>query len=280
MSRTPSFALLLAAAAANSVACGNAAPISTGAGASDASPSDTPRAPEEGGDRPAPGGGGTAPSPTPGRAPAGSLDSACSPKLVIRNDDAAGNGRLFTDAIPDPDATVAKTVRTDCEVLYRSAAEVPDEPTLTLIIENTDGVAYTVGNEVHLSSQFLADVAANKQDLVQEITGVLSHELAHVYQHDNDNYGEITWLVEGIADFVRYRSGLVPLTRRQRGGTYTDSYNITAFFLDYLDRTYPDFVYKLNAALAPPDKAWTTAYFQTATGKDIDALWADYQGSL
>ncbi|HET6345843.1 MAG TPA: basic secretory protein-like protein [Myxococcota bacterium] len=298
MSRTASLALLLAASGL--VACGNAAPISTGTGPSDLPAGSTPKAPGGGGDSPAgdadgsapnsgdspaPGsgtgpGGGTAPAPTAGRAPAGSLDAACTPQLVVRNDDAAGNGRLFTNALPDPNATLSKVTRTDCEVLYRNAGEVPNRPTLTLIIENTDGVAFTVVDEVHLSSRFLADVAGNNGDLTDEISGVLTHEIAHVYQNDNGNYGEITWLVEGIADFVRYRNGFVPLSKRQHGGSYTDSYNTTAFFLDYLDRTYPDFVYKLNAALAPPDKSWTKAYFQTVTGKDVDTLWAEYQRSF
>jgi hypothetical protein len=205
------------------------------------------------------------------------------PTLVVQNLDAAGSGALFTAAVPDPQGMLLQIARDDCELLYRTPAEVPAIAGITLVVENIDGVAYTTainGSEVHLSSKYLQSYQNGGGNLANEINGVIHHEFVHVYQFDNDNYGGITWLIEGIADFVRYRAGFVPLANRRHGGAYTDSYQVTAFFLDYLDRTYPNFVYNLNHVLAPKDKSWTVAYFATVTGKEVDTLWGEYQSSF
>ncbi|KAM0875193.1 hypothetical protein ACQ4PT_036892 [Festuca glaucescens] len=77
---------------------------------------------------------------------------------------------------------------------------------VTLVVEDIGGVAFTSANGIHLSAQYVGGYSG---DVKREVTRVLYHEAAHVWQWDgqgNANGG----LIEGIADFVRLKAGFAP----------------------------------------------------------------------
>ena len=89
------------------------------------------------------------------------------------------------------------------------------------------------------------------------------------------------WVTEGIAGFVRYRSGFTSLADRRPGGSPNEDWKTTGFFFDWLDRMYPDAVYRLNQSLDPDDqRAWSERVFMEISGRDLATLWNDYQRSL
>ena len=108
---------------------------------------------------------------------------------------------------------------------------------------------------------------------------VVTHEVMHVVQ----NYGRgggPGWLTEGIADYVRYKYGvdnaganwsLTPFKPEQ---SYKNAYRITARFLNYLEKSNPGIVVKLDDAMRThtyKDTIWTDL-----TGKTVDELWTAY----
>jgi hypothetical protein len=101
------------------------------------------------------------------------------------------------------------------------------------------------------------------------------HELTHVVQQYHGE-GQPGWLVEGIADYVRWWR-YEPDSPRPRFGpkaTYHDSYQTTAAFLAWVS-------YHYNEALVPSlDRAMRAnqdpvPVFQQLTGKSPDDLWRE-----
>jgi hypothetical protein len=196
----------------------------------------------------------------------------CTPKIELDNRSANGNGKLFSDNYPDATTFLQGAALTDCNILYRQPSEVPDVPSIKFVVEDMDGVAYTSGQEVHLSSTYLHDYSGS--DLKAEISGVVHHEFTHVYQ----NFMAPTWLIEGIADFVRFRAGEIPISNRQPGGHYDDAYQTTAFFLAWIDDAHKDFVYQLNQKVKTTQ--FTNQMFVDLAGQDVDTLWNTYQKQI
>jgi hypothetical protein len=110
----------------------------------------------------------------------------------------------------------------------------------------------------------------------------LVHETTHGYQYDDKPESEPPgWIIEGIADYVRLQSGHFGPGLLHAGGTWTDSYQTTGFFLAWLDTQYEDFGYRLNQSLSPTDGSpWSKASFAEITGKPIAELWSDYQAAM
>lgn len=103
-------------------------------------------------------------------------------------------------------------------LLYRAPSEphtnVPPTRSVTLILRDMGGVAYTTGTEldpdhkeIHFSLSYIDGIDTSR--LTAEITGVLTHELVHCYQWDA--CGSCPGgLIEGIADWVRLSCDLSP----------------------------------------------------------------------
>ncbi|WP_148714094.1 basic secretory protein-like protein [Chitinolyticbacter meiyuanensis] len=210
------------------------------------------------------------------------FDPACNPTVVIDLQDPVGFAAFTSKATLDQlRQAIAQFARNDCAVLFKSPTEVENQPaTLRVVIKAMDGVAYAGGNEITLSSSYIA----GHSDPVKETLGVFAHEVTHIYQNNDRDAAEAEGrgaIIEGIADFVRYRNGYKTLANRRPGGSWKDAYDTTAFFLDWLDQRYPGFVYRLNQALSSRDrKQWTSAFFASDTGKSVDTLWAEYQQAL
>ena len=144
------------------------------------------------------------------------------------------------------------------------------------------GVAATGGTDVEVSEQWIKG-QIKKPDW-NEAVGSVIHELVHVIQQygSQRNPG---WMVEGIADYFRWfhyepvehRPKLSP--RRIGRAKYSDSYQTTAGFLEYVTRTYDhEFVVKMNAALR--QGRYNPDLWKEFTGLTVQELWAEYIKSV
>jgi len=111
-------------------------------------------------------------------------------------------------------------------------------------------------------------------------TGTVVHELTHVIQaYKGRNPG---WLVEGIADYIRWWIW-EPQERRRLPNParfkYTNSYQDTAAFLYWVEKQYDkDLVKKLNKHCR--ENSYKDELFKEFTGKDLDALSKEFVESL
>jgi hypothetical protein len=146
---------------------------------------------------------------------------------------------------------------------------------LRIVIERELKVpAYTTGSEIHVNGSW---IAKHPED-----SGLLIHELAHVVQSYPQGKSTPGWLVEGIADYVRwwrYEPELAATSGRTRidpaKSKYTDSYRTTAMWLAWCSRTHD---MRLVPALdfAARNGEDPLPVFEKLCGKDAQALWQDF----
>ena len=147
---------------------------------------------------------------------------------------------------------------------------------ITFVIDTAyKGVAETNDGKVTISSEWL-----HKRP---EDIDVVTHEVMHIVQ----DYGESTgpgWLTEGIADYARYKFGVNnpaakwALPEYKSTQKYTDAYRVTARFLVWIEeKVKPGVVKDFNKQLRL--HTFTDNSWQTATGKTLDELWAQYSAN-
>jgi len=142
-------------------------------------------------------------------------------------------------------------------------------PVVRIVFEkDMKGVAHVAGTTMHIAADW---VKANPNDF-----GMVIHELTHLVQR-YPNY-RASWLVEGIADYVRakYFEPQLKLPRIDFSkAKYTDFYKTTAAFLTWAETKYnPNLVRTLHAALR--QNTYTDELFKTATGHDVASLWNEF----
>jgi hypothetical protein len=148
---------------------------------------------------------------------------------------------------------------------------------ITMTLTNSyNGVAATSGTRIVGSVKFFKEHA---DDL-----GAMIHETVHVIQHyqgrgnRNRNPG---WLVEGVADYVRffvYEPGKAGPVNRRRAH-YDGSYRTTATFLSYVSDKYDkELVLKLNKLMR--EGKYTEEAFKDLTGKTVKELDEEWLASL
>ncbi|XP_010908301.1 uncharacterized protein [Elaeis guineensis] len=154
----------------------------------------------------------------------------------------------------------------------QSEGDRKDVQLITLVIETMDGVAYTSNNGIHVSANYIASYSG---DVKTEITGVLYHEMTHVWQW-NGNGAAPGGLIEGIADYVRLKAGYAPShwVKPGQGDRWDQGYDVTARFLDYCDSLKSGFVAQLNAKMK---NGYSDDFFVELLGKTVDQLWNDYK---
>lgn len=96
-----------------------------------------------------------------------------------------------------------------------------------------------------------------------------------------------------LADWVRLKADLAPPHWRRGGGTAWDQgYEITGYFLDWIDRKYwtsastnvprqpnhTPFVHVLNERMRDAD--YEETIFSNLTGKTVQELWEEYKSEL
>ncbi|HMS54426.1 MAG TPA: basic secretory protein-like protein [Fimbriimonadaceae bacterium] len=116
--------------------------------------------------------------------------------------------------------------------------------------------------------------------------GMVVHELVHVVQQYPNSRNKPGWLVEGIADYIRWwryepelHAGPGRTKVDPEKAKYTDSYRTTAVWLAYCSRKYD---MRLVPALdkAMRDREDPLPLFKSVTGKDADELWKEFVESL
>lgn len=189
-----------------------------------------------------------------------------------------GPGRGFVDLSEAPDlADWAKKAEQQMEAFW------PDTEALLytdrFIPPNAVNVVYRTGPGV-------TDVAATGGGVMTvnsrwcrahpEDTGLAVHEMAHVIQAFSA-YNPV-WLVEGIADYIRWVKFEPEHYRTQidvRTATYHDSYRTTASFLGWCELHYDSrLVTKLNQNVR--FGTYKNDLFKQYCGKDVDTLWQEF----
>ncbi|ETS82391.1 hypothetical protein PFICI_04267 [Pestalotiopsis fici W106-1] len=214
-------------------------------------------------------------------------------RLEMRDLNHAGAG-IFLQAI-NVAGTLPTCVQNVLQKLYMSPGAAgaphyyrpPPTRSVTLVLRDMGGgVAYTTGSdldsdhkEIHFNLGYIAGLAPERR--TAEITGVLTHELVHCYQHTG--YGSCPGgLVEGIADWVRLRCDLAPphWDSKKPGTRWDGGYQHTAYFLAYLEKRFgEETVRKINETLR------TTRYEEKSfwtgqLGRPVEQLFEDYTSEL
>lgn len=125
---------------------------------------------------------------------------------------------------------------------------------------------------IALSSRWLKQ---NPNDL-----DVFTHELFHIVQAYPGWSNEQQWIVEGLADYARYKYGRYDqIIGTWRLGSYspqdhyTNGYIPTARFFLWLEQRKFSLV-NLNSALR--SRIYSPVFWQNETKKDIEELWEEY----
>ncbi|TLD72082.1 hypothetical protein FEM03_04975 [Phragmitibacter flavus] len=145
-------------------------------------------------------------------------------------------------------------------------------PEILLIFLEMKGVAHASGHTIHISRDW---IKKQPQDI-----GMVLHEMVHVIQ-GYPPQKEHWWLVEGIADYIRFwkaEPGGQPKINR---GTdhYRKGYRVTGAFLAWIETTHAPLIVQ-EANLALRRGTYSDALFKKKTGMDLDALWTGFLTSL
>jgi hypothetical protein len=156
------------------------------------------------------------------------------------------------------------------EVLRDDRFQPPHRVQMRLVI--MDGVAYTSGDRITGS---VAYFKRHPDDI-----GAMVHETVHVVQSYRVR-GNPGWLVEGIADYIRffkYEPGKLGRISPRRAH-YDGSYRVTAAFLAYLTEKYDkEIVRKLNKMMREGE--YKKEVFQKWTGKTLEQLDEEWRATL
>ena len=174
------------------------------------------------------------------------------------------------------------------KLLYKnmSTSCIPPTRSVTLVIRDMEGVAYTTGldldddhKEIHFSTKYIEHVPEARQK--EEIMGVLVHEMVHCWQHSG--FGKApSGLVEGVADWVRLKAGYAPPHwKRHTDCDWDAGYERTGYFLEWLEEKYGvDVVRKINEAMRECEYDEKKVWHGCCGGKGVEELWKEYKKSV
>jgi basic secretory peptidase family protein len=204
------------------------------------------------------------------------------PKLRLEVRDLYSKGAQYFLSTRDLGTILEKAVAGVLDILYTPHSNIPPTRSVTLIIREMDGVAYTTGSdldndhkEIHFSTKHIERIPAQHRE--KEIIGVIRHEMVHCWQWNAKGTCP-GGLIEGIADFVRLSGDLGPphWKHEWKNCNWDAGYERTAYFLDYLERRFgKGTIIRMNERLR--DKVYhERAFWDHCCGSDVDTLWKDY----
>jgi hypothetical protein len=185
---------------------------------------------------------------------------------------------VIIDVSDAPDAEAwSRKARGVVEEWYPRVAEMlktdgytPPDQIKLVFKSDMKGVAHASGRTITISNDW---IQKHPEDL-----GMVVHEMTHViqrYPRSKENNG---WLVEGIADYIRffhYEPGPSIGRFNPAKAKYTDSYRTAARFLAWIEKTHDkNIVQTLNQACRKGE--YTAEVFKDATKKSLDDLWDEF----
>ncbi len=214
------------------------------------------------------------------------------PRLRLKVQDLSHPGAEVFFANSNPTNALSKASGAVLSTLYgptKLNQYIPSTRSVTLILRSMDGVAYTTGKdtdddhkEIHFSLNYIHEVSRRLPQPGQsgaEIQGVLVHEMVHCWQWNGLGTAP-GGLIEGIADFVRLKSGLSPPHWKKGGENWDAGYQVTAYFLEWIeDRMGIDSVRKINQALQA-EKYEEHVFWENLFGRKVGDMWNDYLRSV
>jgi len=148
------------------------------------------------------------------------------------------------------------------------AGELP--PSIVVHVERRGpGAAWTNGTDVSLSAAWFA---AHPDDV-----GGCLHEFTHAIMRAPTYDATTSWLIEGIADWVRDELGHdAPWTHaHHEPNKATSGYQSTAHFLQWLEANHPGSVRKLSQALIRG--TYHDDLFEQLTGRSLAVCVSHYE---
>lgn len=169
-------------------------------------------------------------------------------------------------------ALVESWFPTVCSLLATEEYKPPKEIKL-VIKKSINSPAYASGGTITINGKWITD---HPDDL-----GMIVHELTHVVQSYPRNQKKPGWLVEGIADYVRWWR-YEPEAKRPRidpeKNKYSDSYRVTAYWLAWVSKKYDmRLVPAIDLALRKAEDPMPI--FAKMTGKEPEELWKEFLDS-
>jgi hypothetical protein len=236
------------------------------------------------------------------------------PPLVFHSHNPDCVIRIDTSAAPDLKEwvetklgpTLAEWYPKICEMLPSEGYTPPKA--FSVVLRPERGVAATGGTRVSANSDWL------KRELNREAVGAIVHEEVHVVQQygyglgrrrgattqpagattqpalaqarrpTTRPVGNPVWLVEGIADYVRWWYYEPDGPRRypnpkSRSTKFDGSYTISANFLHWVAEKYDkDIVKQMNAAMR--ERRYSPDLWKEYTGKTVEELGAEWKANL
>lgn len=156
------------------------------------------------------------------------------------------------------------------QIFRQSPADRKKVDQVLLSVDIMDGIAYTVGNAIHLGADYVGNVTG---DIRAAVTEVYFHEVAHVWQWSGEGSAPVG-LLDGIADYVVLKAGLGTWAKPGKGTRWDQGYDATALFLNYCSSFRGTFVADLNRMMKVK---YSDQYFVALLRKTVDQLWADYK---
>nr|POE61063.1 hypothetical protein CFP56_64772 [Quercus suber] len=180
---------------------------------------------------------------------------------------------------------ISTQVQNVLNLLYTADSIRPGTRSVTFVVREFPGVAYTTGieldddhKEIHVNAQYVASRTGNVRD---EVLGVICHELVHCFQWNSRGTAP-GGLIEGIADWVRLRAGLGAAHWKQEAdGAWDQGYQHTGFFLEWLEQKFgPGTVRRINDGLREGQYDEGRLFADCCDGGKVEKLWKEYRAEL
>ncbi|MGC4046816.1 MAG: basic secretory protein-like protein [Armatimonas sp.] len=131
--------------------------------------------------------------------------------------------------------------------------------------------AYATGGGIFVKADW---VRAHPDDF-----GMMIHEMTHLVQSYPGDRKTPGWLVEGIADYIRWwryePEAWDAHPKITEKNNYTDAYRVTGYFLAYVVRKYDHkLIQKMDKAMK--EKRYDDKLWEESTGKSVKDLWAEF----
>ncbi|KAI1807619.1 BSP-domain-containing protein [Daldinia bambusicola] len=223
--------------------------------------------------------------------------SSVNAATVLRDSIDAIHKHLYTNPpSPSPPSSLSPSSSSSSSS-YSLPLSPPPTRSVTLILRDMDGVAYTTGvdldpehhKEIHFSLRYISSIppstisspspSSSRQS--SEIRGVVLHELVHCYQWNGLGRAP-GGLIEGVADWVRLKCDLAPphWRRDHVPAKWDVGYQGTAYFLEYLEHRFGGgTVRRLNEKLRGQTYDEKT-FWAELVGGPVEQLFEDYKKTL